>query len=274
MGRAILGQPLTAKSFAAERERRKEKRQDRRPPRCHAHLLRQRVSFTGAAMASNNPMHPWSHAGRLGVQLLWLAAELGCRGPEGGVGIASSPKHATPPASADAPFDPSVHDAQPEAESKPASPASGDDSQPTCPMYVSAPESSSGIMLEVDGPVWGVRELWLSSSGNFRYRSGEAGKNADVFGLPNQQCDSQVNPEEVTALIDHLDASGACNASESEDAAPASARTLSVCMAPVKSRCFWSAGLIKPPVWMTTISRFVRTACERTGATHPSPGAP
>ncbi len=217
-------------------------------------------------------MHPWSHAGRLGVNLLWLAAELGCRGPEGAPGIVSSPKHATPPESADASFDPSVRDAQPEAESKPASPPSGDDSQPTCPKYISASESSSGFMLEVDGPVWGVRELWLSSNGTFRYRSGEAGKNPDVFGLPDQQCDSQVKPEEVAALMDHLKASGACNASD--DTAPASARTLSVCMASAESRCFWSAGFIKPPAWMTTITRFVRRACETTGATHPSPGAP
>jgi hypothetical protein len=179
--------------------------------------------------------------------------------------------HAIPPESAEASFDQSVRDAQPETESKPASPESGDDSQPTCLTYVGSGERSPGIMLEVDAPVWGVRELFLSSNGELRYRSGDAGENPDVFGLPNQQCDSQVKPEEVSALLDHLMASGACHA---PDGALAGGRTLSLCMSPATARCFWSAGVVKPPAWMTTIIRFVRTACRKPGATHPSQGDP
>jgi hypothetical protein len=215
-----------------------------------------------------------SRARQLGVCLFLLATQLDCRGPERPVGIESSSRYATPPESADASFDPSVRDAQPEMESKPAGPDSGDHSQRACPSYVSSAEWSPGIMLEVDSPVWGVRELWLSSNGNFRYRSGDSGQNPDVLGLPNRQCDSHVKPEEVSALLGSLEASGACNVSKSDDTAPARARTLSVCMAPVESRCFWSASLVKPPAWMTTITRFVRTACETAGATHPSSGAP
>jgi hypothetical protein len=199
-----------------------------------------------------------SHACRFGVQLLWITAGVGCRDPEGALGVASFPSHATAPRSADASFDPPQEDAQP---------------QPTCPVYVGSDQSSSGIMLEVDGPVWGVRELWISTDGNLRYRSGETGKSPDAFGLPNQQCNSHVRPEDMSALIHQLKASRVCNPLESDDA-PASARTLTVCVAAAKFRCSWSAALVKTPAWMTAITRFVRTACEQTGATHPSPGAP
>jgi hypothetical protein len=92
-------------------------------------------------------------------------------------------------------------------------------------------------MLEVDGPVWGVRELWLSRDGDFRYRSGEAGKSHEVFGLPDEQCDSKVSAEDVSELIDRLKATGACNKAES-DAIGASARTLSMCVAAGDLRCF------------------------------------
>jgi hypothetical protein len=214
-----------------------------------------------------------SRARRIGVQLLWLTAGVGCRGPEGALGVAPSPSHATPPRSADASFDPPVRDAQPKMEAEPPKPVAADESQPTCPMYVGSDQSSAGIMLEVDGPVWGVRELWLSTDGNLRYRSGETGKNPDAFGLPNQQCNSHVRREDVSALIDQLKASRVCNPLES-DSGPASARTLSVCVAAAESRCSWSAALVKTPAWMTAITRFVRTACGQTGATHPSPGAP
>jgi hypothetical protein len=214
-------------------------------------------------------MHPSSRANRLGVHLLWLTAQFGCRGPET-VGIASSPRHATPPERADASFESSVWDAQPEMESKPASPESGDDSQTSCGRQRT---KATGILLEVDSPVWGVRGLFLSTSGEFRYRSGYAGENPYVFGLPDEQCDSQVRPEEVSALFDQLTTSGFCNAPpQSEDALPASARTITVCMSPFRSRCSWSAVLVNPPAWMKTVTRFVRSACGRAGATHPSPG--
>ncbi len=220
-------------------------------------------------------MNPWSRARRLGVPLLWLAAQFGCEGPERAAGTAASPRHAPPPELADASFDASVRDAQPEAETKPRSPDSGDDSQPTCQTFVASGEWSPGILLEVDSPSWGVRELFLSSNGKLRYRSGEAGENRDVFGLPDEQCDSQVKAEEVSALFDHLKASGFCNAPpQREETLPASARTLTVCMSPVKSRCFWSAVLVTPPAWMKTVTRFVRSACGRAGATHPSQGDP
>ena len=77
----------------------------------------------------------------------------GCRGPERTLEVASSPVQATPPKSADASFGPPVRDA-PETESQPASPGAGDASESTCPTYIRSDEFASGIMLEVDGPVW------------------------------------------------------------------------------------------------------------------------
>ena len=177
-----------------------------------------------------------------------LALGWGCRGPQARtVEAAAVPIGAAPHASADARHASSVSDAQP---------AAAVDSHLACAKSVGSNDSSSGPMLEVDGPVWGVRELWLSNDGDFRYRSGEAGTNLDVFGLPDKQCDSKIGTEDVAALIDRLRATGACTKPES-DATGGSARSLSVCMATGSLRCLWSAMPAKAPVWMTTISGFV-----------------
>src|SRR5580704_5107505 len=95
-----------------------------------------------------------SRAGRACLSL--IAAGWGCRGSEPrAVEPFAVPISTAPRASASASDAPSVSDA-------------GVDSHLLCPRSVGGSDSSSGLMLEVDGPVWGVRELWLSSDGDFR----------------------------------------------------------------------------------------------------------